>query len=190
MKFFRLTLCILLAWTLSGCVFIAGGAVLASAAYVAHDHRTLMQERHDQLLQQQIVAKLNDNKSINQPNTYVYVTVFYDQVLLTGQVPNQETKDLASDIVKNTADVNIVYNQLTLAGPSSSLTRLSDSWISTKVKMHLMMVKDLKTSEISVTVNNGVVYLMGHNLNQKQAGWAANAARKADGVQKVVVCRP
>lgn len=182
-----LSLCLNL---ISGCVMIAGGAVIASAAYVAYNHRSLTQAHQDQALQQTIVKKLNSNPSINQPNTYIYVSVFYGQVLLTGQVPNNQIKQLADSVAKDTRGTTILYNQLIIAGASSELTRMSDSWLSTKVKMHLLGVKDLKTSQIMIVVNNGIVYILGHNLSAPQTRWAANAASKVSGVQKVVVCQP
>lgn len=179
-----------LSLSMSGCVFIADGIVIASAAYVAHDHRSLVQTHNDTVLQQKIVHQINNTPKINQPDTYIYVTVFYNQVLLTGQVPNAGIKQAAGNIAKNAQGINILYNELSIAGKSSDLTRLSDSWLSTKVKMHLLSVKDLKSSQISINVNNGVVYILGHNLDPLKFKWASDAISKVSGVQKVVVCAP
>jgi osmotically-inducible protein OsmY len=185
-RLFFITSFLLLA--LSGCAFIAGGAVVAGAAVVTRDHRTMNQAHHDQQLRIAIVKKLNQNTQINQDNTYVYVTVFYGQILLTGQVPNQSIKETATQLTESIPGVKATFNQLNLRGSSSELTRLSDAWLATKVKLHLLAVKDLKMKSININVNNGIVYLMGHKLSHRQATWAADAASKAAGVQKVVLC--
>lgn len=183
-----LSLIILSCCLLNGCIVLAGGAVIASAAYVIHDHRSLIQADRDRHLQQEIVKALNQNADINKPNVYVYVTVFYGQVLLTGQAPNDNVKNTAGDIAKSVKGVKMLYNELEISGVSSSLTRLSDSWISTKAKMRLLSIQDLKTSSISINVNNGIIYVMGNNLSDIQARWIADSFDKIDGVQRVVIC--
>ncbi|PIQ42444.1 MAG: hypothetical protein COV52_03470 [Gammaproteobacteria bacterium CG11_big_fil_rev_8_21_14_0_20_46_22] len=188
MRKFSLCLLVTLCCSLSGCFIIAGGAVIGGMAYVIHDHRSIAQAHEDQNLQYAIAAKLNQNASINQPNTYIYVTVFYGQVLLSGQVPNADIKSLAGSITKGVSGINTLYNELQIRGRASDMTRLSDSWINTKVKMHMLTIKDLKSSQVSINVNNGIVYVLGHNLTPLQARWMADNFDQIDGVQKVVIC--
>ena len=117
--------------------------------------------------------------------SHIEVTVFNHVVLLTGQTPNPTWRQQAETIAKSVPKVTRVYNQISLQGPTSTLTRTSDSWITTKIKGQMLATEDLKSSSIKVLTENGVVYLMG-TVNRQQADIATDIARQVSGVQKVV----
>src|SRR5262249_10897020 len=117
--------------------------------------------------------------------SHVEVSVFNRVVLLTGETPNPAWKQQAEDIAKTVPEITRVYNQLTIQGPTSSLTRTSDSWITAKIKTEMLATEDLKSGSIKVVTENGVVYLMGI-VNREQADIAVDIARQVSGVQKVV----
>ena len=73
----------------------------------------------------------------------------------------------------------------TIQGPTSSLTRTSDSWITAKVKSQMLANQDLKSGSIKVVTENGDVFLMGI-VSRDQADIAVDIARQVSGVQKVV----
>jgi osmotically-inducible protein OsmY len=82
-------------------------------------------------------------------------------------------------------NVRKVYNELTLAGKTSLLSRTNDRWLTTKVKSAFSTAELSDATRIKVVTENGVVYLMGL-LTRAEADAAANIARKIQGVQKVV----
>ncbi len=191
MKMINLTLKIkqlltffMLACTLQGCIFVAGAAAGAAAIAVVYDHRTISNSIEDTKIANKIFTSLRRLPNLY-TNSHIEVTVFNRIVLLTGQTPNVEWRAQAEEIAKSVPEVTKVYNQLTIEGPTSSLTRTSDSWITTKIKTQMLATEDLKSSSIKVVTENGDVYLMGI-VSQQQADIAVDIARQVTGVQRVM----
>ena len=113
------------------------------------------------------------------------VTSYNGYVLIAGQVPNQELKDKASDVVRKIRGVRRIYNELEIAGNTSGLVRSSDTWLTTKVKSTLLSADDIEGNRVKVVTENGVVYLMGL-VSRAEAERIVEVARSTGGVQKVV----
>lgn len=118
-------------------------------------------------------------------DSHIEVTVFNHVVLLTGETPEAAWRQEADEIARSVNGVDKVYNQISIQGPTSSLTRTSDTWITTKVKSQMLATPNLKSGSIKVVTENGVVYLMGI-VSREQADTAVEIARQVSGVQKVV----
>lgn len=170
-------------FSLQGC-FVAGAAAGAAAIAVVYDHRNISNILHDTDIANKIADRISKVPALRN-NSHVEVTVFNRVVLLTGETPNQALKQQAEDIAKSVSEVTRVYNQLSIQGPTSSLIRTSDSWITTKIKTEMLATEDLKSGSIKVVTENGVVYLMGM-VKHEQAEIAVDIARQVSGVQKVV----
>lgn len=170
--------------SLQGCFFVAGAAAGAAAIAVVYDHRTFHNILEDTEIANKISERIRKVPALRN-ESHIEVTVFNRVVLLSGETPNPAWKQQAEDITKTVPDVVRVYNQLTVQGPTSSLTRTSDSWITTKIKGEMLATEDLKSSSIKVVTENGVVYLMGI-VNREQADTSVDIARQVSGVQKVV----
>ncbi|HEU5281651.1 MAG TPA: BON domain-containing protein [Gammaproteobacteria bacterium] len=180
----RILSLLLIACSLQGCIFVVGAAIGAAAAAGVYDHRTVEYTMRDVKTSNAIVEKIRANQAMRD-NCHIEVTVFNGIVLLSGQTPSDAWRQQAEGYAQNTPNVDKVYNQLTIEGPTSSLTRASDSWITTKVRSLMLANQDLKSSSIKVVTENGVVYLMGI-VSQNQANIAIDIARQVSGVQKVV----
>jgi osmotically-inducible protein OsmY len=180
----RILSLLLLACSLQGCIFVVGAAIGAAAAAGVYDHRTVEYTMRDVKTSNAIVEKIRANQGMKD-NCHIEVTVFNGIVLLSGQTPSDEWRQQAESYAQNTPNVDKVYNQLTIEGPTSSLTRASDSWITTKVRSLMLANQDLKSGSIKVVTENGVVYLMGI-VSESQANIAVDIARQVSGVQKVV----
>ncbi|VVC76359.1 Osmotically-inducible protein Y [Aquicella siphonis] len=184
-KLYKQILVILsLALSLQGCIFVAGAAAGAAAIAVVYDHRTIEKTLQDTDISNKIADRIRKVPALRN-ESHIEVTVFNKVVLLSGETPNPSWKQQAEDIAKSVPDVTRVYNQITIQGPTSSLTRTSDSWITTKIKGLMLATEDLKSSSIKVLTENGVVYLMGI-VTRQQADIAVDIARQVSGVQKVV----
>lgn len=179
----RLLALICLSFSLQSC-FVAGAAAGAAAIAMVYDHRSISNTLTDTKIANKIVARLKMDKSMWE-ESHIEVTTFNHVVLLTGQTPKPEWRQEAGDIAKSALDVDKVYNQLSIEGPTSSLTRTSDAWITTKIRTEMLANTDLKSSSIKVVTENGSVYLMGM-LTQTQADIAVDIARKVSGVQRVI----
>lgn len=173
-----------LALSLQGCFFVAGAAAGAAAIAVVYDHRTFENTLQDTDLSNKIAYRIRRVAALRD-DSHIEVSVFHRMVLLTGETPNPEWRAQAEEITKSVSGIERVYNQITIQNPTSSLTRTSDSWITTKIKGQMLAEDDLKSSSIKVVTENGTVYLMGI-VKRDQAEIAVDIARKVSGVQRVM----
>ena len=167
--------------SLSGCVpLVLGGA--AGGALVATDRRTSGTQLEDQGIE------LRANKVLrNSPvePAHIDVTSYNRRVLLTGEVPNAQDKQLAEQLVSRVENVNAIVNELQIGENASFSQRSSDTLITGKVKASLVDAKDLYANAFKVVTENGTVYLMGR-VTQREAERASDIARSVSGVQRVV----
>ncbi len=114
------------------------------------------------------------------------VVSFNQTVLLVGQVPTQELKNLATRVATTSnSRVKKVYNELEVAGDTSFLSRTNDIWLSTKLKSLMLVDDDVEGLRTKVVTENGVVYLMGL-LTREEADQAVDLVSRSSGVVKVV----
>lgn len=170
-----------LAGALSACApVVLGGAVMGTV--VATDRRTSGAQLEDEGIELRAGSRINDNLG---DRVHVNVTSYNRRVLLTGEVPNQQDKQLVEQIVTRVDNVQTVVNELTIAGISSLSQRSSDVLVTGRVKAGLVDAKDLVSSAFKVVTERGTVYLMGR-VTQREATRATEIARSTSGVQKVV----
>lgn len=174
-----------IAFSLQGCIFVVGAAAGAAGVAVVYDHRKLEQIMDDQKITNAIVDKIRADQELYTEKTHIDVTTFNHVVLLTGQTPTPALRQKVDAIAHSVQGVNRIYNEVIIKGPSSTLTRTSDSWITTKIKTQMLATKGLKSGTIKVVTENGSVYLMGI-VTHDQADMAVEIARQVSGVQRVV----
>lgn len=176
-------ICLLLASNiLAGCV----GAFLAGAAaggLIVYDRRSIATAATDQKIRHRLIRTIARDPAFQ--NSHIVVSSFNRVVLLAGQTPLASVRAQADRIAHATPDVKRVFNEIEIASPSSSMTRSSDSWITTKVKSKMLTTSGLHSSQIKVVTENGTVFLMGE-VTQAQASLAVDVARRVGGVQKIV----
>ena len=115
-----------------------------------------------------------------------FLVVSYNgYVLIAGEVPTQDLKDQASNVVRDIEGVRRIYNELVIGPKSTSGTEANDVWVTTKVKTALLTDSEVPSLRVKVVTENGVVYLMGL-LATEEAKRTAAAAADVDGVKRVV----
>lgn len=179
----RLLFLLLAGVVLQGCVAVAAGGAAAGAS-AAVDRRTTGTLVEDQSIELKAVKALNADKEIKE-QAHLNVTSYNLIVLLTGEAPTDELRQRAEKIVRGVEKVNTVHNEVTVAAPSSMMTRSSDTVITSKVKTKLLAAEDIEGVNVKVVTENGVVYLMGL-AKRAEADRATEIARQTGGVQKVV----
>lgn len=117
--------------------------------------------------------------------SHINVTSFNGQVLLVGQVPNESVKREAESVVNSVRDVKRIHNELEIAGPTSTIVRSNDVYLTSRIKLQLLADKNVEGLRIKVVTENGIVYLMGL-LSQSEADRAVNIVRAVPGVQRIV----
>jgi len=181
-KLIATALCVVsLGSVLSACApLILGGA--AMGALVATDRRTSGAQLEDEGIELRSIGRINENLG---GRVHVSVTSYNRQVLLTGEVPSAQDKQLVEQIVSRVDNVRLVVNELAVLGSSSLTQRSSDALITGKVKAAMVDSKDLFANAFKVVTERGVVHLMGR-VTQREADRATAIARSTGGVQKVV----
>ena len=117
--------------------------------------------------------------------SHINVNVYNALVLLTGEVPNIEMKALAGDTARAFHGVRQVHNELQVRGKTSIVSRTNDALITGKIKASLVFEKQIKATDISVTTEDSVVYLMG-TVPRANGEIVSNIASASGGVRKVV----
>jgi osmotically-inducible protein OsmY len=169
---------------LGGCALAALGAGAAGGAAVAADRRTTGSVVEDQSIELKAAQALRASESIPS-NSNVNVTSYNGSVLLTGEAPSQEVRTAAVELVRNIEKVKRVYDEITIAEPSSMKARGSDALITSRVKTRLLADDQTEGFDIKVVTERGVVYLMGL-LSDAEAQNAVDVSKRVEGVQRVV----
>ena len=167
--------------TLQGCFLLVAGAA-GGGALVATDRRTLGAQTEDREIQVKSIAQINQNLP---QSAHVNVTVFNRRVLLSGEVPDDASKQQAEQIVRSLNNVTSIVNELTI-GPASDLSsRTNDSYLETRVKTALIAEKNISANNFKVVCENGSVYLMGL-VTRDEGARGADVASRVPGVTQVV----
>lgn len=172
---------LILASQITACVPVVVGGAAAGGA-MASDRRTSGVYIEDENIELKATKSINDALG---ESSHVNITSFKGNVLLTGEVANEKAKSQAEDIVKATASVRNITNELAI-GPKSSIgSRANDAYLTSKVKAQFVSENRFQANYVKVVTENSVVYLIGF-VTQQEAEAATEIARNTNGVNKVV----
>ncbi len=176
-----LTLAACLGGGLSACApLLVGGAVMGSL--MATDRRTAGTQIEDEGIELHAASRIRENLG---ERGRVTVTSYNRQVLLTGEVPSAQDKQLVEQLVAKVENVRAIVNEIGVLGNATLTQRSSDALVTGKVKAGLVDAKDLFANAFKVVTERGTTYLMGR-VTQREANRATDIARSTGGVQKVV----
>ena len=168
--------------SLTGCLPLLAGGALAGGALVAIDRRTSGAQLEDEGIELRAMSRLRDTIG---SRARVSVTSYNRQVLLTGEVLNEQDKKAVEQVITRVENVTSVVNELAVINSPTLVQRSSDVLITGQVKALLVDSKDLFANAFKVVTERGTVYLMGR-VTQREADRATDIVRGARGVQKVV----
>ena len=182
-KTLSLSLCAaVLVGSLTACVPLVIGGAAAGGSLVVTDRRTSGAQLEDEGIELRGTSRIRSNLG---ERGHVNLTSYNRQVLLTGEVPTAQDKQLVEQIVSRVENVMSVVNELVVAGNSSLALRSSDTLITGRVKAQLIDAPDLFSNAYKVVTERGTTFLMGR-VTQREADRATNLVRSTSGVQKVV----
>jgi osmotically-inducible protein OsmY len=118
-------------------------------------------------------------------SAHVEVHSFNSVVLLTGEVPSEDLKSMASEVVNDVSSARQLYNELEVRANSSILSRANDSYLRQKIALRFLREPSLKGADLEIVVEDSVVFLMGLT-NAEQAEVAAHEASLTGGIRRVV----
>ncbi len=167
---------------LSGCVPLLVGGAVTGGVLVASDRRTSGTVLEDRGIQLKAENRIDENLG---ERVHVNATSYNRQLLLTGEVPSEQDRQLVEKVASGVENVRSVVNELTVMGNSTFTQRTSDGLVSSRVKANLIDAKDLFANAFKIVTEHGTVYLMGR-VTQREASRATEVVSGTSGVQRVV----
>ncbi len=167
---------------LQGCVPAVVGAGAAAGVMTAHDRRTTGTQADDEGLEWKAAQQIPENYK---NDAHVNFTAFNRRLLITGEVPSEEARNVIGERVGRLEGVKEVFNETVVGAASSLSSRTNDSYVTSKVKARLVDEKTISANHVKVVTEAGVVYLMGV-LTEREGKVAVAVTRTTAGVRKVV----
>jgi osmotically-inducible protein OsmY len=168
---------------LQGCLgLVATGAGVGVGALMITDRRSSGAYVEDEVIERKAHSRVYDDFG---DKTNVSVTSFNRSVLLTGEAPDERTKQEVERIVAGVPNVKGVTNEIQIAPASRLASRAQDGFITSKVKGRFLDANKFNANHIKVVTEAKVVYLMGL-VTRKEADDATEVARTTGDVKKVV----
>lgn len=164
----------ILAITLMGVMLTACGA------------RSFGNKIDDQFIAPDVARAIKDaHIDLSTTTSRIMVTSYNGIVLVAGQTPRAELKELADKAAKSVPSAKKIYNELQIATPTSGMVRSNDSLLTANIKTRMVSYNDVPASKVKVVTENGVVYLLGI-ISRAEASRATAVAQEVNGVQKIV----
>lgn len=113
-------------------------------------------------------------------------TVNQGRVLLTGVVQNPEDRVEAVRLVWQVPGVKQVMNEIRVADSEGVPGFVRDNWITTRLRTEITFAKEISSLNYSIDTVQGVVYLMGVAMNQRELDRVVEIARTIPNVKQVV----
>ncbi|MED5387469.1 MAG: BON domain-containing protein [Pseudomonadota bacterium] len=167
----------------AGCVSLSKG-MSEDPVDQNHGKRTFGAFIEDGNIERKVAVNLA-RASVELDQSRIVVVSYNGNVLLAGQVANDELKTQAGNIAEQVRHVRHVHNELQVVGSNSLLARTNDTWLTSKVKSRLLINGEAPGWRTKVVTENGVVYLMGL-LTHDEADAVVEQVQKVYGVQKIV----
>jgi len=166
---------------LQGCVPVAAVGVGATALLIS-DRRTSGTYFEDEGIELKASNRIEERFH---GTVHFNTTSFNRNVLLTGEAPDQATKDEMANIASGVDNVRSVVNEVRIAGISSLGARSNDTYLTGKVKARFIDANTFPAHVVKVVTEAGTVYLMGL-VTQREGDRASEIASTTGGVNKVV----
>lgn len=167
---------------LQGCVpLVATGA--GAGVMMATDRRSSGIYIEDQEIELRAANRIRD--AFPGYNVHVNFTSYNQLVLITGEVPDEDTKQKINTIVMGVGNVKSTYNELRVSTVTLLSARSNDAYITSKVKARFFDAQRFPATAVKIVTEDGVVYLMGM-VTQQEGADAAQIASTTSGVAKVV----
>lgn len=171
----------LLATGLNGCAGLVVAGVAGGVA-VAQDRRATSVVINDQEIERRVADRIRARYG---SDTHVNITSYNRAVLLSGEVPDDNTRADVERMARETADVRKVHNETKVALPSTLGARTSDTALTAKIKARMVEANKFSPLHVKVISERGTVFLLG--LVKSQEGRdAAEVVSKTQGVDNVV----
>ncbi len=169
---------------LSGCTATTATTAAGGAAVAATDQRSFGTQLDDEIIELNASNAIYQDQRLNE-QSHVNITSYNFIVLITGETPTKEMRGRIDAIVKSIPKVRRVHNMMTIAAPSSLLSRTSDTTLTARIKTEMLAQGNNFAHRVKVVTENGTTYLMGV-VTRAQGDLAVKLTQGIGGVQKIV----
>lgn len=156
-----LSLILFIIVTLQACSTVL---TIGTAAFITtttwQDPRTIGTQLDDKILETYITHALNKNQNIKK-NTRIINTVYQGNILLTGQSPDLFLSAQAIQIVKHIHNTKKIHNAIRKKPPIPLKSILFDIWISSQIRLNLLIRYNIHTANIKIVTEDQEVFLLG-----------------------------
>jgi osmotically-inducible protein OsmY len=167
----------------SGCAPLIVGGAAVTAVTMAEDRRSTGTFVDDQGIEARAILKA---KTRFGSLIHLNVTSFNRHVLLSGEVPDEATKQAVEQEVRSVGNIARIHNEL-MIGPNASLLAVSnDTRLTALVKARFLEVNRFQANHAKVVTEGGTVFLMGI-VKRSEAEAASQLASTTSGVRRVVM---
>lgn len=166
---------------LQGCFPVVATGAAAGAAMIA-DRRTSGAYVEDEGIEWKIANRLRERFG---DAIHVNVTAYNRNVLLTGEVPNDNIRGEIERSAAAAEHVRGIVNETVVAGNSALSARANDSLITSNVKARFVDAQRFSAHHVKVVTEANVVFLLGL-VTREEADAATEVARTSQGVRRVV----
>lgn len=166
---------------LQGCFPIVAAGIGAGAVMIA-DRRTSGAYVDDESIELKASNLMRQHfGALN----HINITSYNRNVLLTGEVQNENVREQAQRLVTGIANVRAVINEL-IIGPASPMSaRGNDALITSNIKTRFLGNGRFAANHIKVVTEANAVFLLGL-VTRAEGDEAAEIARTSKGVSKVI----
>lgn len=173
-----------LAPSLAGCILAAAGAGAAGGYSVFGQELSAEQQIKDKAIR---AVVLQDWDKVTPELAHDLSTTVYDgRVLLTGRVPKEEWRDAAVKGAWRADGVKEVYNEIEVGPDTHFMDEARDTVISSRLRGDLISDTKVKSINMTVKTEDGVVYIIGSARSQDELDRVTNYARNIPNVRRVV----
>jgi osmotically-inducible protein OsmY len=173
-----------LAPSLAGCILAAAGAGAAGGYSVFGQELAPEQQIKDKAIR---AVVLQDWDKVTPELAHdLSATVYDGRVLLTGRVPKEEWRDAAVKGAWRADGVKEVYNEIEVGPDTHFMDEARDTVISSRLRADLIADGKVKSINMTVKTEDGVVYIIGSARSQAELDRVTDYARNTANVRRVV----
>ena len=172
---------------ITGCSTVTTPPEEMSEQSLLKDRRTRELIVIDKGIETEAYSELNsDDDLLNQ--CHINVTAYNGAVLVTGEAPSEELRKKIISTVQVVPNIKLLHDNLIIAPPSDSSSRVNDQFITEAVKKGLNQIRtipDFDPAMVKVITENSTVYLMGL-VHRNEGTVVINVTKLQPGIKKIV----
>ncbi len=167
----------------TGCAPLLVGGAAVTAVAMAEDRRSPGTFIDDEAIENRALLKA---KTRFGSRIHLNVTSVNRNVLLSGEVPDEATKQQVEEEVRSTGNIAKIHNELVIGPNASVLSVSNDTRLTGIVKTRFLEANRFQANHVKVVTEAGTAFLMGR-VKRAESEAASQLASTTSGVRRVVL---